>query len=318
MDEISVRPKAKALGLLTLAGLLLVVTVLAIALPFHESRNVIYWLWVMALAIFTTNALSLTILFPYGRKTFLAVAAIASLAVLFFFPWHYLQILGAFAFWGSVMFMDSTIRDAEKESLHFRYYQNVKKGISRFLVGVIFLASLNVFITYYQTLKQNPDKFYENTAVIVVKSAQPILQSKVQGFSPDMTLDEFLVRTEIFGQVEFTNGDGRGSFALDDASLAKTREEFLSLFGLEASGDEQFTEVLERLVLVRVREVFRPFESVLPFIYALILFLSLRFIIPVVVWVSGRLGALVFAVLVKFGWAKMSQKTVTIEIPELT
>ena len=310
------RPRAKALGLLTLAGLLLIFTVFAVALPFREDRNIIYWLWVMALMVFTLNSLALTMLFPYTRKTFLAVAVAAAFSVLVLFPWHNLLILGALIILWGVWYMDHLVRKTENQFLGFSYYGIVKRGMNRFLVAVILLASLGLYIQTASELKKNPEGFYQNMSAMLVKSVQPVLQSKVRGFDSEMTLDDFLLRSEVFGPVEYKQSGH--DFVLDPQYLPQIRDQFLSLFGLEASGSDQAMNVFERIVLVRVKDLFEPVGGFVPFIYALILFLSLRFIVPFVVWIAGGLGAIIFKLFLKFGWVKMTQRPVTIEAPELT
>ena len=145
---------------------------------------------------------------------------------------------------------------------------------------------------------------------VVVSGAEPILQSKVRGFSPNITLDQFLVSSD------FLETDKSAKTKPQD--LVLMREQFLSLFGVEAQGNEQIARVLERIVEERIKNIFGPIQDYIPLIYAALLFVSLRFVIPLVVWVSSFAGSLGFRLLAKFNFVRMSEKSITVESPELT
>lgn len=309
----------KALGLLTLAGLMLVFSMYALALPFSESHTVIYWFWVMILLVLTLIAVSWSSLFPYSKVTFMAVLLATTVSVLFLFPWNGLQIVSALGIALGIYLMKRAVTWAEKESLHFSYFRSVKNGQMLFLSAVSLLIALNVYLQTSESLQKDPDDFYRRMSGSVVRSVEPVLQSKIQGFSPSQTLDEFLLSSTFFEDNLEDNSclRNRTKQFCPDLTLAQKRESFLKAFGVEAGGNEQVVEILARVVSVRIQDFFQPVQKFVPAIYALVLFLSLRFIMLAVSFVAAALGSIIFKVALKIGFVRLAEKNVTVEIPEI-
>lgn len=310
----------KALGLLTIAGLLLVASIYAIALPFKQAENIIYWLWVLILLALTANALAWSSLFPYSKKTFAAVAAATAVSVVVFFPWNWIQIFSALVMVTGLYLARRSIMRAEKESLHFSYYRSVRNGQMAFLAAVSLVLAFNFYLQTSVNLKNDPDGFYRRMSGSVVRSVEPILQSRIQGFSPNQTLDEFLAASRFFDdnlEESICSRAGIGEFC-PELSLLQKRESFLTTFGVEAEGDEQVMEILARIVSVRIQEFFAPVQAFVPFIYALLLFLSLRFVMLAVSFIAAASGALIFKLALRLNFVRLAEKNVAVEVPELT
>jgi len=308
-------PKTKANIFLISSSLLFTASLFALAVPFRQSADLFYWAAVLFLLLITANALAWTAIFYENKKLVYSVYLAISLLTLVFFPFDVVQIFGAGAAIVGSIGMFRSIRANKEENLHFSYYHAVKRGMNWFFLMFILLASLNVYLSVRESMLENPDRFYQNISVITVKSARPLLARSVESFSPSMTLDEFLVREDYFDPQGFNRGE-LGAVS-SELQLSFLREQVLSIFGIQAEGNEQIMEVLKRVVEVRIRELFAPIEAYLPAIYALLLFLSLRFIIPVMVGLSGFLGGLFFKLAVRAGFVSLVSKTVIVETPEL-
>ncbi len=300
--------------LAVLAGIFFIVSLLAVAVPFKAEKGLVYWAGVLVLLIITANILALASLFDYYKRSFLVILLASGLSILVFFPWHWLQILSVLFVFTATLAGVKSMAKTREERLHFSYYHTVKQGLRYFFVAFVFLASLNVYLNTFEALQEDPERFYQNISHTVVRSMQPVLESNVQSFSPEITLDQFLIREQYFDTKDIRR-DEKGDLSARD--LTEVREQVLSVFGVEASGDEQLTHVLDRIVLLRVRDIFEPLKDYIPAIYAILLFLSLRFLVPIMVWLSAGLGALLFKLFVRIGFINIVQKQVVVETPQL-
>lgn len=301
--------KVKQLGLLVTAGLLLIFSLYFLSVPFSNGEGFLYWLGVAVLLLVTLNAMVFSSLFSFSKASWWLASVIASLSILLFFPWHWLQILTVLVVIAGVVQLSRNVQNSEKKFIDFSYYRTAKPGMRILLISLIFLASINVYITTSNTLQENPDRFYQNISRLLVRSAEPFLTQNIEGFTPQTSVDEFLQQEDYFYPEEQSSNNGQ--------NLEELREEVLSVFGVQASGDEQVVNVLRRVVEVRVKDLFEPIQQYIPVVYALLLFLSLRFVVPIIVWIAAGLGSLLFRLLVKIGLITMNTKQVEVEVPEL-
>src|SRR3989338_2390368 len=236
----------RPLVLLILAFLFLAVGLFLLSLTFKGYYNLAYWLFVLFYLVAAANVLAWAALFYFGKVGIGLTFAAASALTLLFFPYSWLQVVGALIVFLATLGMVRSIARNKKESLHFSFYHSVKRGMTIFFVALIALVSLNVYQATAENLRENPERFYQSMAEITVRSAQPFLAKNIDNFSPDMTLDDFLVRENYFDPQGFKrNEEGQ---VRSGRELCILRQQVLVFLGVEASGDDQLMAILRRIV----------------------------------------------------------------------
>jgi len=260
-------------------------------------------LWLAAAVILT--ALAAAVLDP--RLYFLVSAAI-SFSYLIFFPLTIYAVLAIallfFGFWRSF------------HRSQFELHNNIKFAASPILrlVTSLMLATFMLvvaFEVYSVTAKDiaaDEGAFYGRLSATVTRGVLPILERQLSGFDPGLSLDDYLIGSFSKNQLDLKSLPAD----LREQQLEQSRQEILGSLGIQARGDEKLSRIADLAVQARLKDWARalqerglPLPIILPAIYALLIFYTLRVIAFFLGIVSRAFGAALFWILRKTGFLKV-------------
>lgn len=307
----------KRIGILAFSGLLLVINLFIFSNIFNNTFNGSIMLFAVLSSILTAISLSLVHLFIDDYSSDIVLTILSGFAIILFFPFSLVQIINFFVVVFGILLMRRIIKSRKKEFIHFSYYLITKRGISIFFLFLILFLSINTYVEISNSVKNNPDKFYSNIAEVIVKSSEPILKNQVEGFSQDMTVDEFLVGMNIYGVLKKPEPKVNNDPAYSEESMQIAREQFSQSLGLSVTGKEQIGFLLKSVVQENTKNIFKNKETIIPLLYTFIIFFSLRLLAFIISWIATLLGSLFFALLVKFNVVNLRDESVIVQTAEL-
>ncbi|MFA6512405.1 MAG: hypothetical protein WCV86_04765 [Patescibacteria group bacterium] len=195
----------------------------------------------------------------------------------------------------------------ERERIHF----HAIKILSHTLGTVISFSIFALAFAYFGVVAQNEarsidviDAFSETATTAAVLT----LESFVENFDKDMTLDAFLdqyageqikalfpgdllpANLESILQARDEQPDGAPHIPLAEETLQEFRETLLQKFGIHAEGSDPISVVLTDIVRARIREAIEPYQKYVPPVLAISLFLALSAFGALYFWVSVGMG----------------------------
>ncbi|MFC1687969.1 hypothetical protein ACFL0L_05355, partial [Patescibacteria group bacterium] len=138
--------------------------------------------------------------------------------------------------------------------------------------------------TYYGYLADDgSNQMLDNAAESLSVTVNEILPSYMPYYSPEMTLDEFILESGSIDELPTLPSDFLIGEALQEVItgaqgelLADSRQSFLDTFDIEAEGTDTMDVVVHKIVSGRVDSVVEPFQKFIPAILALSLFFLLK------------------------------------------
>ena len=302
----------KELLLVILSTLLFSASLFFISKTVGEDRSFGFIIGVLGLLLLSMISFGFASSLVRSKRPVIISGLVSAVLVLIFFQWHWLQFISALFIFLGMWLMDRYIKGAEKESLHFGFRRTVSRGLGYLLTAVVMLIAFNVFLLIFNKLQENPDNFYQSIAASVVRGAEPIFSRGVEGYDTEGTVNDFLDTSRYFEPENVP--DIAPNSEIRQVQLQSLEE----VLGIDLTGREKLDDVLKDVVYFRVKNTLRPVEKLLPLIYALLIFVSLRFLQPILVFLAGIIGGVLFKSAVRAGWIKMTSRTVEVETPELS
>ena len=212
---------------------------------------------------------------------FVAVNGVGILTYFIFFPADAPNIAAClFLLTGFTLWRMSVMSDANN-----RIQFTVMKVVNAGLGGAITFALLSVSFTYYSYLAgaDGSDRLIEGIVSTTAQSANTFLPRYVNGYSPDMTLDEFIRQSTTLDvstiDVPPTSVIGgaikEGLNAAQGAIVEQSREQFLTTFNIQAEGTDRMGEVVKKIVARRIETLINPYKKFIPAVLALSLYFVL-------------------------------------------
>jgi len=191
---------------------------------------------------------------------------------------------------------------------------------------IVLILLVAVSLTYYVALEdedQEGKELEQSIVSLTTDSLNKLMEEKVDGYDPNMTLDDWLGNIQIqdtfqalpdfFGN-EIISSDLEAQIAesaeyqqiLSEAeeeakgqAISELRNQFLSQFEIEAKGTDTINSVLEKFVSNTVGNVVTPYSKFIRPVLAISLLLVLRLLTPLYIWLTRFFQWLIIVILKK-------------------
>lgn len=211
---------------------------------------------------------------------FIAVIVIGSLTHFIFFPISIPNTIAVLATIFAFIIWKHNIRSDMKSRIKFLVGRVMIVGLN----GIISLVLISISFTYYGYLADDgSNKMLDNAVSSLVETVNDVLPGYMPFYSPDMTLDEFIVESGSIDELPSLPSDFLIGEALQEVVtgaqgelLDESRQSFLDTFDIEAKGSDTMQVVTQRIVTSRVDNVIEPYQQFIPVILALSLFFILK------------------------------------------
>ena len=252
-------------------------------------------------------------LFSESRKkallfSFLAASPFAVLAL--FDPWALLAGLAAgFCFWLAWR------RGANEKKASFKIFtfKIFQAGLPIFFTGLAVMVSFVYLLNNLEEVKAGNFEVLGNSESLAGLGDavfKIISGPEARNLSLSMTVDDFLLRLLVSqGQLDeavLENPTLRREF---QAQLDRAKEELNQKYGLRVRGDESVVSVLQLFINEKIKASFGPYQKFLPLVFALAMFLALRAIGFLYVWLVAFLGWSFYKILLGTGIAVKAVET---------
>lgn len=249
----------------------------------------------------------------------LGVLAAASMFV--FFDFSMWSLLAAAVLLLAMLFWHRRISADVKSRIIFMPTKTVGTGVKS-TVSLILLAAA---LLYYSSLITGPaasEKFTDSMVSTGANAMQNVLDMYYKDkFSPKMPLDTFIANlSSADGDIQFSTGQKNLDQAIQQGFsqaqtelIAKTREEFLKTFGIQAAGDEPMRSVIEKIVRKNLDKYIGSYMKYIPAIMAVGLFFLLNIFNFIYSELIKSFSYVIFHVLVWVKFIKVQKTTVIAE-----
>jgi len=190
----------------------------------------------------------------------------------------------------------------------------IKKVSSIFLLILLLVVSFNIYANVAEELRVNPTGFFTKLSQQVTKGVLPIIERQLEDFEPDVSLDQFIVsglRDSFLGFQDLSSD-------VRQQQVSQNRSAILEQLGITAAGNEPLADITQRAVEAKVSELVQPrFTWLVPIVYALAIFSILRILMIFTVWMIQIWGTLLFLLLRKSGFLKITETEILAEHVEI-
>lgn len=287
------------------------------------SNNVITLVWILLVFCLMFAIVSISAVTVRNSLWFLLIAIASSLTYFVFLRfniWAFgpvILLILAFLYWRREIRLDM------KSRIKFL----PKKLVGVGLHAAMSIALLAVGFSYYAYMVQGHDgstRVMESMVNISTSTINRFLPMVYNGYSPRMTLDEFIGSSSVITSTTVSPG-GAGepqrimAEALSTAQkkvVEESRDQFLKTFDIEATGDEPMKSVVEKIVRKRIEPFLKPYIKYIPIIFALSLYFLLSIFLFLYKIFIQSFSFIIFTIL---RWLKFVQiKKVQVEAERIT
>jgi len=275
-------------------------------------RNVAFWILptVLVIVFLPVAALAAVV---FGPRVFFVFTLGLSLGYFVFFPFNIFAVLAVallfFGFWRTYHRTQFELHNNVK----FAPYQIVSR-VSRAIVMVLLLViAFNVYAAIANDLATDETAFYERLAGLVTKGVLPFVERQLTDFNSAESLDQFIIEGLVRTVPEFEDLPPEER----EAQIAQSRQRILRQFNIDASGVEPLSEVTERAIEGKLKELIQPFSAVLPLVYGLAIFSLLRILGFFVELLARIWGIFLFWLLRKTQFLKVTTTQILAEHVEI-
>lgn len=230
-------------------------------------------------------------------KFFTGISAILAASALFFFPFSYSSIIALAFFWLGLIWMFEKLHSISQNSvtIHLSFF------IRRSLGLPIILGLMLVSFFYYQGVaRQDESKGLDAISGLsqnVGSLANQLIPRFLPNYKPNITLDDFILN-EALRQAQSREREMKNGIPDDllnrfqsnpndsneflktivpETEREKIRNDFLEPFGIQATGKETMTEIIQKIISQKAHEYLDPYSNFIPPFFAILLFFFLHF-----------------------------------------
>ena len=250
----------------------------------------------------------------FGAREYFAGSVILSSLYLLFFPINVFALLAIafliFGFWRSHRRVQFDLHN----NIKFDASHIIQRVGSIFLLILLLIVSFNVYANVAKELRADPTGFFARLSQVVTKGVLPIIERQFEDFEPDVSLDQFVISglTDSFPGFQDLSSSERLQ------QVSQNRSTILEQLGITAAGDEPLADITQRAVEAKVSELVQPrFTWLVPIAYALAIFSILRILMIFTVWIIQIWGTLLFLLLRKSGFLKITETEILAEHVEI-
>lgn len=276
-------------------------------------RDYVYWISPIVLMIGLIPTLALaTIVFQ--KKVFFIITYGFSLVYLLFFPINIYAVLAiaflVFGFWRAYHRTQFELRN----DIKFAPNSILKKVGSMIILVFLLVVSFNVYATISQELKVDPDSFYSRLSYTVTKGVLPVVERQFDNFRSEIPLDQYIANSFSETAADFDTL----SKVEQSRIISEGRNRILDQFEINAAGTEPLSDITQRAVEARVKDLVQPkYSWLVPLVFGLAIFSLLRILSVFVLLVAQVLGIFIFWILRKLRFIKITTTQITAEYVEI-
>ncbi|HEV8601669.1 MAG TPA: hypothetical protein VGQ87_03705 [Patescibacteria group bacterium] len=238
----------------------------------YNSQPIIYWAWVALAALLWMSVYSFFVIVVHDKLLYSAVTILTLAGYLLLLPKDVYVMAGGLLFAVLMFLFRNRLKSVEKNQLHFSLRQTIGSGTIIMIYAFLLVLGFNIYNNTSHDFKENPERFYDKLGETAAKSV-PFLSKGVLQIDTKQTLDEFLTKQ---AEKDNPNAFSQVPSSQKQQAVSETRNQFLKQFGINASGNEMFADVLSRVVTAKVKEVVKPYERFFPLIFTLAILGLLR------------------------------------------
>ena len=277
-----------------------------------SSISYVNWALPAAGLVLFMRFLALTAMILENRLYFILIAVLA-FAYLLFFPINLYAVLAIacllFGFWRAYF----RVKFEMANHIKFGAHQIIRRASSMFMLAFLLVVSFNVLANVSEDLANDDSRIYSGLADMVTRGVLPIVERNLPGFHRALTLDQYIVNGFVNSIPQYQDLPPE----VREGELAQSREQLLAYLHIQAVGSEPLTDIARRAVEIKLAEVLRPHAAFLPLIYGLVIFSLLRILAFFVEWLSLAFGALLFWILRKTEFLKITHTQIFAEHVEI-
>jgi hypothetical protein len=315
MDNFQNKNITANLKILTLGFVSLVVLIIdwfLINQALFTDKTLIYWIWPSITTAISIAVLTLFALVNNNRTYALGFGILALVTYIAIFPKDPFVFLGGMVFLALCFWFEQRIRSEETARQNFSIRSVSTAGTNVIIYAFMLLLSLNIYYNTSADFKANPESFYDALGRSAAKSTR-YLGNDHGGINLSQTLDEYL-ETE-------TREDTPNYDALPESfrkqALEQAKQEFFRQFDTQIRTDQPLSEVVAEFAVDRVRSSAERFSSLFPLIFTVIILALMRTFSFVLRWLSLFFTWLIYKLLIKFRFFRLSRVSVEVQKLEI-
>jgi len=278
-----------------------------------EQRDAVTWILPAALFAVSVPLVALAAI-AFSRRLYSVLAALLSGAYLIFAPVSVAALVAVifllFGLWRTY----HRVRFEISNHIRFSSAPIIRRSSRMLTVAVLLAVSAIVYAAIHQVLIANPSAFYSRLARMVTKGALPIIERQLPNFNPADSLDQYIVEGFLQGSPEYRNLN----IEERQQQVTLSRQSIAEQLGITAEGNEPLSDITERAVEAKVRELVQPrYQRFVPIVYSLGIF-SLLWILGIIVQLVAQVwGIFLFWLLRKSGFLHVTPTQITAEHVEI-
>jgi hypothetical protein len=282
----------KILGLAVFAILFFGVGWQLLSIGFAQNQGLIFWLWPGLAVGLGVAFLALLSVVNRSKILFLVTSlGLVTWYVLAFPKDKYIWISGGLFFLLTLWF-ERRIKHDEQARADFSLSRIMRDSISIMVYALLLVIGFNVFIKTNTEFQNNPKNFY-NQIGHYAAAGLVYVPNGLGDFRPDQTFDDFVANQAQRQDPSFASVPEAAKFQV----MAGVREQLISQFNIQVSGNPLLGDVVAGVVAEKVQQAAVSYQNFFPAIFAVIVAALLRTLAFVFIWLTMGLSWLIFQLL---------------------
>lgn len=182
------------------------------------------------------------------------------------------------------------------------------KGTQLLMIGLIVAGISMAWPQVDKTVKEEGIQFKESQVETLIAPVQPVLEGILPGYKPDQTIDE-IIELQFQQQLEQLPPGTE----IPPAQQATIRQQIAQSLQQDLTGQESLPSVVTGIINNQLRNLTQSSPWILALIVIIVVFLTLRALIPLASWPAIGLISVLIRICQQTGLIMLSRSQATIE-----
>lgn len=270
----------------------------------YSQHPLEFWLWFVGISALAIAALNFFIAASADTKLFLGTTVAYTVVYFLILPKNLYVILGGLLFLGLSVLYFRRIRSEERDRIHFSVKRVFGGSLIIMIYALLLVLGFNIYFQTSRNFKLDQTGFYDRLGETVAKGFSG--SAGLGGFEIDLSkpLDEVIL--------QYSDQPNLSQIEIDDIKNSLADQLGISLRQNESAG-----EIIARTVVERIKDSLGKYEEFLPLIFTLIILALLRTFAFVFYWLTLLVCWVLFQLLRKIGFFRISKVAIEVEKLEI-